>query len=122
MIGLQEIVTQGKALCGQYIRSRLKRAGLFDRKCGLQRLRSAATLPTPQGLALREVFPELNAVGLELERRHPKLYTGVARQAANGPIVSDKAAATALTAVGRYVQLHALHSRLKRLLMLRGHP
>lgn len=105
----QEIVSQGKALCGQYIRSRLKRAGLFDRKCGLQRLRSAATLNAPQGLghglagadSLREVFSELNLVGLELERRHPKVYTGVARQAAPGPIVSDKAAASALTAVGR---------------------
>ncbi|XP_034251958.1 bcl-2-related ovarian killer protein-like isoform X2 [Thrips palmi] len=111
-----EIVSQGKALCGQYIRSRLKRAGLFDRKCGLQRLRSAATLNAPQGLAgadsllsmhsLREVFSELNLVGLELERRHPKVYTGVARQAAPGPIVSDKAAATALTAVGRDLLKH----------------
>lgn len=110
---MQEIVSQGKALCGQYMRSRLKRAGLFDRKCGLQRLRSAAALHAPQGLAghgaanaagaaaLREVFAELNAVGLELERRHPKVYTGVARQAVAGPIVSDKAAASALTAVGR---------------------
>ncbi|KAK3924915.1 Bcl-2-related ovarian killer protein-like protein A [Frankliniella fusca] len=112
---LQEIVGQGKALCGQYIRSRLKRAGLFDRKCGLQRLRSAAALNAPQGLsaggdaahaALREVFCELNAVGLELERRHPKVYTGVARQAAAGPIVSDKAAASALTAVGRDLLKH----------------
>lgn len=109
-----EIVSQGKALCGQYIRSRLKRAGLFDRKCGLQRLRSAAALNAPQGLAqglagtdaLREVFSELNLVGLELERRHPKVYTGVARQAAAGPIVSDKAAATALTAVGRDLLKH----------------
>ncbi|XP_026286881.1 bcl-2-related ovarian killer protein-like isoform X2 [Frankliniella occidentalis] len=108
-----EIVGQGKALCGQYIRSRLKRAGLFDRKCGLQRLRSAAALNAPQGLSagaaggvLREVFSELNAVGLELERRHPKVYTGVARQAAAGPIVSDKTAASALTAVGRDLLKH----------------
>ena len=53
----QDIVTQGKSLCGQYIRSRLKRNGMFNRKCGLQRLRSVSSLSG--GYMVLEVFPEL---------------------------------------------------------------
>uniref|UniRef100_A0A0A9YNQ9 Bcl-2-related ovarian killer protein n=1 Tax=Lygus hesperus TaxID=30085 RepID=A0A0A9YNQ9_LYGHE len=67
-----EIVCQGRALCAQYIRSRLKRNGLFTKKCGLQRLRSAATLPG--GYVVRQVLPDLISVGTELERLHPKVY------------------------------------------------
>lgn len=54
---------QGKTLCGQYIRCRLRRCGLFSKKCGLQRLRSAASLP--EGIIIREVFPELLSIGNE---------------------------------------------------------
>lgn len=60
-IPTQDIVRQGKTLCGQYIRCRLKRSGLFNKKCGLQRLRSAASLP--EGMIIREVFPELLSIG-----------------------------------------------------------
>ena len=77
-VSVADIVTQGKSLCGQYIRSRLKRSGVFNRKLGLQRLRSVANLPG--GIVVCEVFAQLHAIGLELERLHPKLYTGVARQ------------------------------------------
>uniref|UniRef100_T1HXK1 Uncharacterized protein n=1 Tax=Rhodnius prolixus TaxID=13249 RepID=T1HXK1_RHOPR len=66
-----EIVDQGRALCAQYIRSRLKRTGIFSKKCGLQRLRSAATLPG--GFVVRQVLPELISIGAELERLHPKV-------------------------------------------------
>ena len=102
-IPTQEIVEQGKTLCGQYIRNRLKRSGVFNRKCGLQRLRTAASLPG--GYVVRDVFPELASIGHELERMHPKLYTSVARQASPSPgcanFTSDKAAGVILSAVGR---------------------
>ena len=51
---------------------------MFNRKLGLQRLRSMANLPG--GLVVCEVFSQLHAIGLELERMHPKLYSGVAKQ------------------------------------------
>lgn len=35
-----EVISQGKVLCGQYIRNRLKRSGIFNKKLGLYRLRS----------------------------------------------------------------------------------
>lgn len=102
-IPAEEIVEQGKSLCGQYMRSRLKRSGIFTRKCGLQRLRTAASLPG--GYVVRDVFPELASIGQELERMYPKLYACVARQASPSPgggnLTSDKAAGVVLTAVAR---------------------
>lgn len=101
-IPVQDLITQGKCLCGQYIRFRLKRSGLFTKKLGLQRLRSI--IGTPSAHIVREVFPALNYVsiiikldfvyfflhlinfiwflkiGEELERMHPALYTNVTRQ------------------------------------------
>lgn len=59
-IPTHDIIMQGKCLCGQYIRSRLKRSGIFNKKLGLQRLRSI--IGTPAALVVREVFPALNYV------------------------------------------------------------
>ncbi|KAL0274203.1 UNVERIFIED_CONTAM: hypothetical protein PYX00_006682 [Menopon gallinae] len=98
----QEIVTVGKSLCSQYIRSRLRRSGYLNKKCGLQRLRSAVSLSG--GVLFREVFPDLLGLGVELERMHPKLYINVMRQASSlpgGRITSDKEPGTVLTAVYR---------------------
>lgn len=36
----EEVISQGRVLCGQYIRNRLKRSGIFNKKLGLYRLRS----------------------------------------------------------------------------------
>lgn len=55
-----DIITQGKCLCGQYIRCRLKRSGVFNRKLGLQRIRSI--IGTPSVHVVREVFPALLTV------------------------------------------------------------
>lgn len=60
VIPTADLVTQGKCLCGQYIRNRLKRSGLFTKKLGLQRLRSI--IGTPSAHIVREVFPALNYV------------------------------------------------------------
>lgn len=60
VVPTQDLVTQGKCLCGQYIRNRLKRSGLFTKKLGLQRLRSI--IGTPSAHIVREVFPALNYV------------------------------------------------------------
>lgn len=67
VVPTQDLVTQGKCLCGQYIRNRLKRSGLFTKKLGLQRLRSI--IGTPSALIVREVFPALNYV-----RYFPLIY------------------------------------------------
>lgn len=134
-IPLQDIVAQGRALCGQYIRCRLKRSGMFSRKCGLQRLRSAAGLPG--GYVVREVFPELLGIGQELERLHPKLYVGVARQASSSPgggvLATDKAVTTILTSIARellrsditwakVVSLYAVAGGLAVDCVRQGHP
>lgn len=63
-IPTQDIVTQGKCLCGQYIRSRLKRSGVFNKKLGLQRIRSI--IGTPSIHVVREVFPALNYASIHL--------------------------------------------------------
>lgn len=101
-IPIQDIVTQGKTLVGQYMRCRLKRSGLFSRKCGLQRLRSVASLPG--GFVIREVFPRLLTIGQEMERLHPKLYSGVTRQASshNGVVfITEKTVNSVLIQVAR---------------------
>lgn len=101
-IPAQDIITQGKCLCGQYIRSRLKRSGVFNRKLGLQRIRSIVGTPTIQ--IMREVFPALSFVGEELERMHPRTYNGIARQisrAPGGDLQSPENASVLLGAVAR---------------------
>lgn len=59
-IPTQEIIAQGKCLCGQYIRSRLKRTGIYNKKLGLHRMRSF--IGTPSIHVVREVYPALNCV------------------------------------------------------------
>lgn len=97
----QEIVIVGKILCSQYIRSRLKRSGYLNKKCGLQRVRSAFSLG---GVVFREVYPELLGLGVELERLHPKVYVNITRQATSYPggrLTSEKDVGTILTAISR---------------------
>ncbi|XP_054284469.1 bcl-2-related ovarian killer protein homolog B-like [Macrosteles quadrilineatus] len=111
-----EIVAQAKTLCGQYIRCRLKRTNLLNRKCGLQRLRSAVSLPE-----VREVFPELLSIGLELERMHPSLYTGVGRQASCTPVLTSEAAVTSvLTGVARELSREVTWAKVVSLFAVAG--
>lgn len=77
-----ELISQGKCLCVQYIRARLRRAGVLNRKV-IQRLRSANFEPTSN--VVYEVFPALNSMGEELERMHPRIYTNVSRQLSRTP-------------------------------------
>ncbi|XP_039955025.1 bcl-2-related ovarian killer protein homolog B [Bactrocera tryoni] len=76
-----EIINQGKCLCGQYIRARLRRAGVLNRKA-TQRLR---TILEPTSAVVYEVFPALNSMGEELERMHPRVYTNISRQLSRAP-------------------------------------
>ncbi|KAG8243043.1 bcl-2-related ovarian killer protein-like isoform X2 [Homalodisca vitripennis] len=127
-----DIVAQGKTMCGQYIRCRLKRSNMFNRKCGLQRLRSAISLPG--GYVVREVFPELLSIGQELERMHPELYSGVGRQASCTPVLAtEKAVTGVLTGVARelgrsdltwakVVSLYAVAGGLAADCVRQGHP
>ncbi|KNC30944.1 hypothetical protein FF38_04459 [Lucilia cuprina] len=76
-----DIINQGKCLCGQYIRARLRRAGVLNRKA-IQRLRC---ILEPSSEVVYEVFPALNSMGEELERMHPRVYTNVSRQLSRAP-------------------------------------
>lgn len=110
----EQIARQGKALCVQYVRWKLKRAGAYTKKCaGALRAATAAAnpavpvdgngggasggyfIPPLQAMAAgadhgdglrREVFPAVLRVGLQLERLDPKLY-------AAGAVAAETAAA-----------------------------
>jgi len=95
-VTIQEVVTQAKSLCGQHLRSWLKRRNLFTKRLGLQRLRSVSSLPG--NMAVCDVFVQLEALSMEMEQRHPKLYSGVCRQM--GLVVaSEKSIAKALSSM-----------------------
>uniref|UniRef100_A0A1L8DJB6 Putative apoptosis regulator protein of the bcl-2 family n=2 Tax=Nyssomyia neivai TaxID=330878 RepID=A0A1L8DJB6_9DIPT len=79
MVSPQDIVAQGKCLCLQYIRCRLKRAGALNRKV-VQRLRTITIESPNTNTITRDVFPILNGLGEELERMHPRVYNNVGRQ------------------------------------------
>ncbi|XP_022171889.1 uncharacterized protein LOC111034817 isoform X2 [Myzus persicae] len=119
----EQIARQGKALCVQYIRWKLKRAGAYTKKCaGALRTASAAAnpaasvdgnggggsggyfIPPLQAMTAaagadhidsvrRDVFPAVLRVGLQLERLDPKLY-------AAGTVATDTAATTAASVAG----------------------
>ncbi|XP_063697009.1 bcl-2-related ovarian killer protein isoform X1 [Culicoides brevitarsis] len=77
LISSQDIVIQGKCLCGHYIRSKLRRAGVLNRKV-TQRLRNI--IDTPSSAVVREIFPIINVLGDELEKLHVRTYTNISRQ------------------------------------------
>ncbi|XP_055372557.1 bcl-2-related ovarian killer protein homolog B [Condylostylus longicornis] len=77
----KELVEQGRCLCSYYIRNRLRRAGLLNKKV-TQRLRF---LLEPSSDVVYDVFPALNTMGEELERMHPRLYSNVSRQLSRAP-------------------------------------
>lgn len=119
----EQIARHGKALCVQYIRWKLKRAGVYTKKCAgaLRAARAAANpttsvdgnsgsgsggyfIPPLQAMASaagvdhidgvrRDVFPAVLRIGLQLERLDPKLY-------ATGTVATDSAAATAASGAG----------------------
>lgn len=72
-----EVVQQGKALCGRYVRYRLKRAGVLGKKLSLYRLRSIVSASES---VVNDVCPSLCIAAQELERMHPRVYSGIARQ------------------------------------------
>ncbi|XP_017020035.1 bcl-2-related ovarian killer protein [Drosophila kikkawai] len=101
-IPAQDIITQGRCLCGHYIKRRLRRSGLFNKKLGLQRIRSILG-STSLGI-VRDVFPAVQVLGDELERMHPRVYNGVARQICRNPggeFHTPDAVSLLLGAVGR---------------------
>lgn len=130
----QEVISQGRMLCGQYIKHRLKRSGIFSKKLCLYRLRSV--IGTSSGVIVREVSPFLMAAGIELERMYPKLYTSISRQASLSPggvLVSDKTAAGLLAAIahellkvditwGKVVSVFAVAGGLAVDCVCQGHP
>merc|ERR550525_1317929 len=86
-VSIQEVVTQAKSLCGQHIRAWLK-------------LRGLASLPG--GLAVCDVFVQLEALSLELERKYPKLYSGVCRQMGIA-VVTEKIIAKNLSSMALHI-------------------
>ncbi|XP_040566976.1 uncharacterized protein [Lepeophtheirus salmonis] len=129
-VSVTDIVNQAKSLCSQYIRCRLKRTGLLNRKLGLQRLSSMANVPG--GIVVCEVFGQLQSIGIELERLHPKLYSGVCRQV-SVTITSEKSVRGVLSSVarelfkfevswGKIVSLYCVAGGLAVDCVRQGHP
>lgn len=58
-----EIITQGRCLCGQYVRGRLRRAGVQTKKMGLHRMRSFVGSTT--AAVVRDVYPALSSVSTD---------------------------------------------------------
>ncbi|XP_060518478.1 bcl-2-related ovarian killer protein-like [Cylas formicarius] len=81
----QEIVAVGRAMCTLYVRTRLKRAGLFNRKLGLTRVRSVVGTLDGCSNIVRDIFPCMSCACTELERMHPKLYSKIHRHTGPGP-------------------------------------
>ena len=77
VVSVQEVVTQAKSLAGQFIKARLKRSGVKqqNKKLGLQRMRSLMNVPG--GLIVCEIYTQIHAIGVELERMNPKLYVDI---------------------------------------------
>ncbi|XP_068220755.1 bcl-2-related ovarian killer protein-like isoform X2 [Palaemon carinicauda] len=129
-VNVEAVVTQAKCLVTQYIRSRLKRAGLLNKKLGLQRLRSVANLAG--GWEVCEVFPRVSCIGQELERSHPKLYSSVTRQLSI-TLTSDKIVRAVIVQVAghvfrgevnwaRIISLFAVAAGLASDCVKQGHP
>lgn len=125
-----QIARQGKSLCVQYVRWKLKRAGAYTKKCAvaLRTARAAANpapedgsgvggvgggyfIPPLQAMAAatgtdhgdgmcREVFPAVLRVGIQLERLDPKLYAGGAAAAETATVSAAAAAAASTTGGG----------------------
>lgn len=81
----EEVVAVGKAMCILYVRTKLKRAGVFNRKLGLTRVRSTVGTTNGSGTVVRDVFPCLACACADLERMYPRLYTNIARQTGPAP-------------------------------------
>ncbi|CAG9825412.1 unnamed protein product, partial [Phaedon cochleariae] len=96
----EEIVAVGIAMCTLYIRAKLKRSGVFNRKLGLTRVRSAVGTMEACSTVVREVYPALSCACSELERAHPKLFSRVARQTGRAP---GTGIAGVLLAVGQHL-------------------
>ncbi|XP_031634388.1 bcl-2-related ovarian killer protein [Contarinia nasturtii] len=88
----QTTINKAKCLCSQYVRVKLKRAGILNRKV-LQRLRYF--LDTPTSFDVHEVFPALNMMCEELERMHPRVYMNISRHLSRAPFGELEEAHTA---------------------------
>jgi len=89
-VSVQDIVSQSKSICSQFIRMRLKRNVVANKRLGLQRIRSMMSLQAGSAssqAAVGEVFAQLHLIGLELERIHPNLYISVSRQVSPAYII-----------------------------------
>lgn len=53
----EEVIAVGRGLCSLYIRTKLKKSGLFNKKLGLVRVRSAMGTMITCSNVVREVFP-----------------------------------------------------------------
>lgn len=95
------IIRQGRTLCIQYMRYKIKRSDLpFKKTLVLQRLSSMLETESAAaaGGAAGGALAALAALCAALERTRPRLYAGVARQAARAPAATlrDEAAVAAL--------------------------
>nr|CAH7736309.1 unnamed protein product [Callosobruchus chinensis] len=75
----EEVTIIGRSLCSLYVRTKLKRAGMFNKKLGLTRVRSTIGTMDGCGIVIKDVFPGLMCACSELERIYPNLYCNIPR-------------------------------------------
>lgn len=120
----KELVSQAKALCRDYVHSRLNRAGI-----GWSKPDHGFSAP---GSTLGEVSAVLLWLGDELEYLRPNVYRNVARQL-NIPVASESVVSDAFLAVaaeifstgvtwGKVVSLYAVAGALAVDCVRHGHP
>ena len=67
-----EVTEQAKALCGRYLRAKLRSCGPMHKKLGLQRLKSVSNMCS--GYPTNDVSTKLRLICQELERTHPETF------------------------------------------------
>ncbi|XP_026461299.1 uncharacterized protein LOC113363024 [Ctenocephalides felis] len=110
-IPTQTIIDQGRHLAVRYVLGRTRRSGSRAvRRVALQRLRNTDISQQDNSeknsqeisAVTAKVYPILLAIGLEMERSHPSVYTHITRQACMTPMLtSNDAPATILCNVSR---------------------
>ncbi|XP_003741434.1 uncharacterized protein LOC100902780 [Galendromus occidentalis] len=126
-----EVTEQAKALCGRYLRAKLRSCGPMHKKLGLQRLKSVSNMCS--GYPTTDVSTKLRLICQELERTHPETFQTVVGNIGVHSLPSESAVQTIFQCVarelfrndiswGRIAALYSLSGGLAIDCVKLGHP
>ncbi|XP_022661382.1 uncharacterized protein LOC111250413 isoform X2 [Varroa destructor] len=126
-----EMTEQAKALCGRYLRAKLRSCGPMHKKLGLQRLKSVSNMCS--GYPTNDVSTKLRLICQELERTHPDTFQTVVGNIGVHSLPSESAVQTVFECVarelfrndiswGRVAALYSLSGGLAIDCVKLGHP